>query len=109
MGNHDKRSLNGAVKGCFAWVKDYYELKIEEQYVVLCHFPFQVWNKAHYGSWHLHGHSHGNLEEDLTKKRMDVGVDRHGYNLLAGPLDLNEVKVRMADRSYKAVDHHGAD
>ena len=31
------------------------------QLVVLCHYAMRVWDRSHYGSWHLYGHSHGNL------------------------------------------------
>lgn len=75
-GNHDR--FNSDMKQRFTWIKDYYELKQGSKTIVMCHYPFETWNKSHYGSWHLHGHSHGNLQ---TKSlgRMDVGVDTFGF------------------------------
>lgn len=32
------------------------------------HFPMEVWHKAHYGSWHLHGHC-VDLETDILTKQ----------------------------------------
>ena len=54
--------------------------------VVLCHYPLLSWDRSHYGSLHLHGHSHGTIPNDLSGdrqlppgqargSRIDVGVD----------------------------------
>lgn len=45
----------------------------DEVPAVLCHFPFEVWDRKHYGSYHFHGHSHGNLPP--MHNRLDVGID----------------------------------
>lgn len=99
-GNHDR--LSGATRGQFAWVKDYYELTVEDtkQRLVLCHYAFRTWNRAHFGAWNLHGHSHGNLPN--IGGQMDVGVDTN--NLL--PYTYAEVAAFLSVRPYIAVDHH---
>ena len=51
------------------------------QPIVLCHYSMRVWDRAHYGSWHLYGHSHGNLPP--LKNSLDVGVDCWVYRLLS--------------------------
>jgi calcineurin-like phosphoesterase family protein len=107
-GNHDR--ANREVVKRFASIENYAELTMPgcdaacvncEQKIVLCHYPLMTWNKSHYGSWHLHGHSHGNLKAPKTT-RLDVGVDCHAY----APLSFEEIRKEMATRSYLAVDHH---
>jgi calcineurin-like phosphoesterase family protein len=42
-------------------------------YIVMSHCPFETWERAHYGSIHLHAHCHGMSK--MRKNRLDVGVD----------------------------------
>lgn len=45
--------------------------------LVLCHYPFHIWDRSHYGSWHLHGHSHNQKElfRPPSELRINVAVD----------------------------------
>jgi len=67
-----------------------YTLKVEGRIIVLCHFALRVWDKSHYNSLHLYGHSHGRLPG--TERSMDVGVDAVGYE----PISLEEVVKRLS-------------
>lgn len=62
--------------------------------LVLCHYPLESWDRSHYGSYHLHGHSHGNTP--AKKFRIDVGVDCTDFY----PLSLKEVGERI-NESYQ--------
>lgn len=53
--------------------------------LVLCHYAMRVWDRSHYGSLHLFGHSHGRLEN--TERSMDVGVDSHDFY----PISLEQI------------------
>lgn len=95
-GNHDKKEVLRSSR----WenVSNYLEIKCDlagmgSQLIVLCHYSMRVWNKKHFGSWMLHGHSHGNLP-DVGGKTLDVGVDVHNYT----PVSLDEVKSFMDGR-----------
>jgi calcineurin-like phosphoesterase family protein len=64
------------------WLQDkryqqIWEKKIDEYYVVCCHYAMRVWPRSHYNSWQLYGHSHGNLEP--VGKQWDVGVDNNNF------------------------------
>lgn len=104
-GNHDK-AMKGKILDHFEWTKDYYELNVNGQKMILCHYPMVTWNKARHGSWMLHGHCHHSLDymnEDTT--RLDVGVDGFGYS----PISIPQIKNIMDKKKYKVVDHHGKD
>ena len=64
-----------------------------EQIAVLCHCAMRTWDRSHYGSWHLFGHSHGKLEPYGLS--FDVGVDTHNFY----PWSLDEVAEKMAPLS----------
>lgn len=100
-GNHDHKQTRKA-RG-FAEILDYKEIKVGEQFIVLCHYAMAVWNKAHHGSWMLHGHSHGNLTKNPNLRRIDVGVDPQGYR----PVSFEEIAEQMKAYSFVPVDHHG--
>lgn len=79
----------------------YKEITIDRTKVVMCHYPFETWNKAHHGAWHLHGHCHGSLPP--RGKRLDVGIDNHPDRQV---FSLAEVKIHMAKQEFVSVDHH---
>lgn len=43
----------------------------------VCHYALRTWPKSHYNSWHLYGHSHGNLPG--VGKSFDAGVDGNNF------------------------------
>lgn len=100
VGNHDHSDTCKA-KG-WASVERYREITVGEQPLVLCHYPFETWNASHYGTWMLHGHCHGSLKPDLTKRRVDVGVDCWDF----APVDLATIATQMAKVTFEPVDHH---
>jgi calcineurin-like phosphoesterase family protein len=110
-GNHEKSVLEKSfTREKFAWIKDYYELKVEDldakgnrQSIVLLHYAMKVWNKSHHGAWHLYGHSHGSLPDDINSLSFDVGVDSHNYF----PISYDEVKRIMRKKEFIPIDHHG--
>ena len=105
MGNHDRGMIKGYLAECFEWIKDYYEMHLDNEdktRVCMFHFPILSWHHVHKGAWHLHGHSHGNLP-DTGVRRLDVGIDVHpNYE----PFSFQEIAERMEGREHKPIDHH---
>lgn len=104
-GNHDQMSRNPDVAKLFVWTKELHTLaytgdfnltrkhrtngkKSKKTMIVLCHYPLAVWASKHYGSLHLHGHSHGMYRgKHPAERRMDVGIDACGYS----PISLESI------------------
>lgn len=105
FGNHDKRLRdNKPFLDQWVWAKDVAEITVNDQKIILFHYPLVTWNKSHYGSWSLHGHCHGSLLESPHARRQDVGVDVWNYT----PVHFDELKAKMDTKVFKPVDHHGA-
>ncbi|MEM7039675.1 MAG: phosphoesterase, partial [Bacteroidota bacterium] len=102
-GNHEKPAMQ--CRDRFEWVKDYYELKVDDpqchrgkRLICLMHYAMRVWNVSHHGSWHLYGHSHGSLPDDPHALSFDVGVDCHNYI----PLSYPEVRDIMSRKDWES-------
>jgi calcineurin-like phosphoesterase family protein len=87
VGNHD----NIGQPSSYGFAEKYQLLtaKINGTYITMCHYAMRIWERSHYDSWHLFGHSHGTLE--AMGKSWDVGVDNNGF----APLEFEEVKKIM--------------
>jgi calcineurin-like phosphoesterase family protein len=109
LGNHDDAHN---FRGIVPVVKDYLEIKVPDsdakqgiQRIVLFHYSMRVWNQSHRGAWQLYGHSHGTLFDDPTLLSTDVGVDPMKYF----PVSYEQLKERFKLKTFKPIDHHGAD
>lgn len=106
LGNHDDKHMFR--DSSFLWVRDLKKILVDvagqSQGIVLCHYAMRVWNRSHSGAWHLYGHSHGTLPDDLFSRSMDVGVDTHNFY----PYHLDEIAAVMAKKKFEPVDAHGA-
>ena len=107
IGNHDEKTVDRDAKFRTYWetISDTKTVKYQGQSIFLSHYAHRVWNKSHRGSWHLYGHSHGSLSDDIRSNSFDVGVDCHNYF----PLSFDDVARIMAKKQWEPIDHHGAD
>jgi calcineurin-like phosphoesterase family protein len=79
------------------------------QHIVLCHYPMASWNRQHYGSWHLFGHTHhwfykgeSEINKELYKRKcLDMGVNGWGYY----PVSYDQVKKEMSTKII-GTSHH---
>ncbi len=102
-GNHerDAEKLQKMEPDSFVWIKDVFRLKVGEQGIWLSHYAHRSWPQAHYGYWHLFGHSHGGLADH--GRSMDVGVDTASWFM---PYSYEEIKERMDAKEYVQESHH---
>lgn len=76
-------------------------LHLRKPDVILCHYPIAVWLGSHYGTPHLHGHSHGSYVSE--GKILDVGVDvEPKYR----PKNWDELKDKLNSCKISQKDHH---
>lgn len=84
-GNHDR------------WLKrpsrEIWSKKINDQKIVFCHYPMRRWPGWFYGSWNLHGDSHGKLKPILNQ--YDVGVDNNNFY----PIPFDEMIIIIRDQN----------
>lgn len=88
-GNHDSNQ----VKKMPGWASSQpvLELKVGDDLVCLSHYAHRTWNKSHYGSFHLFGHTHGSMP--AYGRSLDVGCMCWDYR----PVTLAEIKERLAE------------
>jgi len=89
------------------FIPNYIETYINEQPIVLSHFPIVSWNGQGKGSWMLHGHCHNNLSTSpigplLYKTRiLDIGIESSSF-----PLSFKEIKKTLDKKPILTYDHH---
>jgi len=79
-GDHDQENIPPYT---FTNIFDLKQIKFPEYrgitQAVLCHWPFEIWPKKHYGSICLHGHTHLNHRFGIGRC-LNVGCDQHNYS-----------------------------
>lgn len=96
--------------GNLTFLGNYAEIEVLGDRVIASHYAFSIWNKSHYGSFCLSGHSHGTNPETLpdSKKGMllDCGVDvaKNYWNHSIFSWEI--IKEIMANKEIDAIDHH---
>jgi calcineurin-like phosphoesterase family protein len=99
IGSHDAEGER--LKKHFCQLTPMKQIKIGVQTIVMTHCAMRVWEKSHYGAWHLYGHSHGHLE--TWGKSFDVGVDTHNfypYSFMEVGLIMATLEDNFNDRRY---------
>lgn len=102
LGNHDHEKERKAYYKYFQKLDKMMEVKIEGQQLVLCHYAMLTWNRSHFGSFMLHGHSHGTFKYPYPARIADVGVDCWDY----APVSYPEIKKKL--ENMPMTNHHGA-
>lgn len=103
MGNHDDYK-DIVSYNRFETVNDYVDLNIlnsdidKNLHFALMHYPIYSWNRAHHGSYMIHGHCHGNLHHGesadfyVGRKVIDVGCNLINYTPISYTEVINKLK-----------------
>lgn len=109
IGNHDKEENFRRLRqeGLIEWYGHYREIYIGDNKACLMHFPIAAWHRQHYGSWHLHGHTHAGFQGQ--GKSLDVGLDM-SYKLFGEHRFFTEQDIAefMQERTIHVADSHKA-
>lgn len=98
VGSHDK--VKGIpLKALYSNVYTIGTYNLNDMYIVCSHCCMRVWERSHYGSIHLFGHSHGNLK--TYNMSFDVGVDVPENNYT--PIHIDEIKRRAEKRKEEML------
>ena len=97
LGNHDKPNQLRALAGADN-VHDVKYVREAGYRFFLSHYAHRTWPNSNHGSFHLYGHSHGDLPGH--GRSMDVGVDANGYS----PIHIDEVVARLG--ALELTNHH---
>jgi calcineurin-like phosphoesterase family protein len=99
LGDHDKtikkfmkKESNISIFSKKVEMFDYLWYDKNDIKIALFHWCIRTWQRSHYNSFHLYGHSHGRLPP--LGKSWDVGVDNNKFE----PLSLDEVIDIMKTR-----------
>lgn len=71
-------------------------IKFEGVHMILNHFEQKTWDRSHYGTWHLFGHSHGKAIEEPALK-FEIGVDTNNFT----PWSFDQISERMNKKAEK--------
>lgn len=86
-GNHDHKKHIELYKKYGTFLGEQKTIRVEGQHIALNHYAMRVWDRSHYGSWHLYGHSHGNLTPEPGTLSLDVGCMLYDYK----PIEFEQI------------------
>lgn len=101
-GNHDHRDTIKLYEKYGTYLGEQKKIKVNGQEIILNHYSMRVWDKAHHGTWHLYGHSHGSLPDNPNSLSFDVGCMLYNYK----PLEFSQIKEIMSKKTFVPIDHH---
>ena len=105
VGNHDKNIKKSTYFAEITQIKNFnFSRAGLNIHIVLCHYPMASWERKVYGSWHLHGHTHGRFvghglswDAGLDNKRTLITSDGVELSHICKPINLYEVCLIMSE------------
>jgi calcineurin-like phosphoesterase family protein len=84
---------------------NYLEATVNDNMIVMCHYPIASFNQQRKGSWHLHGHCHGNLQTSgIGKILYSARVADVGVEVEPKPVTFKEIAKKFEHRPIKTFD-----
>jgi calcineurin-like phosphoesterase family protein len=87
-----------------------FEAKINDQSIVLSHYPVLSFNGQGKGAWHVFSHVHGNLDfSDLGRRYLESNARIYEVSVEKNPCPINFTELKMIMHSKGEVisfDHH---
>jgi calcineurin-like phosphoesterase family protein len=93
LGNHDHKYIK-TIEALAGSINNLLDIEIDGQPITLCHYSMRTWNKSHFDSWQLYGHTHGRLPP--VGKQWDVGIDNNRFL----PVSYETLKRIMKSRPH---------
>jgi len=98
IGNHDSKDVRKASWQCTYRLQ---KIVVDNQMIILCHYPMFSWQGSCHGSWMLHGHCHGTLQTSPTYSGVDFSrllIRDVGVDVCPFPLSFEEIRSEMNAR-----------
>ncbi len=91
-GNHDSPAVLSAPE----WSKVYrlHHINVNDQRIILCHYPMRSWQFRGHGAWQLFGHCHNNMQIPDNEYSCDVGVDVPAWGFT--PVSFEQLKEKFS-------------
>jgi len=88
-GDHD--NCSGIQGAHLSIAKNIHEVRENGISVICCHYPILRWRRSHYGSWHVYGHIHNGLVDQIGKS-VCVCVEKWQYT----PVSFDDLQKAMS-------------
>jgi len=85
-GNHDRKPSVKLFGQYGIYHGEQVTISIDGQLIVLNHCRMYTWQGSHRGSWNIHGHSHGRLDNAPWGKTIDVAINIRSFYPVPFPL-----------------------
>lgn len=105
-GNHDP-NIN-KYRSLVNTLSTQYTTRYHDVLFNMSHFPMLSWEDMNKGSFMLHGHEHGGINDlNENMRRLDIGIDS-AYKILGEyrPFSLEEVFGILLNRPITGIGHH---
>ena len=101
LGNHDKKKIfiqmakDKVIESCHRQLK----IMVNEQLILLYHYPMIEWEDSYKGSWLAFGHCHNKVQG--VGLSMDVGVDGNNFFPVSFEQFASKMKEKIKAGIYK--------